>query len=120
MKLMSLVFVSVLFLFKETFCELTWVDGMLWVSGKESTAGMLFAKVGTVVCALWYQGTSVLKLKDLHLLRNCLKYLSLRFSAVSFMLTASVLQPSSRSEAGWSKQTSIFPRGLFFCFFFLI
>lgn len=73
----------------------------------------MFVEVGTLICALWYRGTSVLELKDLHLLFNCLKYLSFRFSAMSFMLTASVLHPSSRSEADWSKQTCIFPRGMF-------
>lgn len=51
------------FLFEETFCELTWVYGMLWVSRKEGTTGTMFANTGTLIHTLRYQGTSGLELR---------------------------------------------------------
>jgi len=93
-----------LFLCKETFCELTWVYCILWVSRKEDAAGTVLANTGALTHALQCQGTSGLKVRDLYLLCNCLKYLklSLKFAVTSFMLTASVL-PQGAGRAGASR-----------------
>lgn len=91
------------FLLKETFCELIWVYGMLWVSREEGTTSTMSANTGMLVCALWHKGTSGLELRDLHLFCNCLKYLKLRlrFSVTFSMLTASIL-PQGAGQAGAS------------------
>lgn len=84
-------------LFKETFCELPWVYGMLCVSRKEDAAGTMFTNMGMLIHAFRYQGSSGLDERDLHLSCNCLKYLkpSLRCSGTS-ILKASIFPQGAR------------------------